>query len=481
MSAVYDPSGGGRRPARASMLRQELQLLRREGLAHWALIALTLLLVTAALNARALLDVQARTAAALEDEAAETTRALAAQAARGVATATSPGGVGYSVLTKPVVLPTAALGALAVGQSELLPAWYSVTARGAHLFLTRNEPDNPLRLAVGNFDPAFVIIWLLPLVVIALSFNVVSAERERGVLALALAAGVSPTGFILGKVVARALLVFVSLWIALLAAAFAAGIPLAFAGGVLPLLLWSAIATLYAAFWFALALFVNSRPRASDQNAGLLAGAWLVLVVLLPALTHLAATTVFAAPSRVALTTELREASETADRAAAEARDRYFFDHPELKGDNADRSAYFRSVAESEVSIATAIAPRLAQFEVQAQRQQDLVEVLQFLSPATMTWQSLTALAGSDGARHREFRGQTIAFHERWSAFFREPLLRGATLTPMAYAALPQFEFNEPPLSRTLPRVLPVLLALLLVSLLLGTVSVWRLRRFPIV
>ncbi len=107
--------------------------------------------------------------------------------------------------------------------------------------------------------------------------------------------------------------------------------------------------------------------------------------------------------------------------------------------------------------------------------------MLQFLSPATMTWQSLTALAGSDGARHREFRGQTIAFHERWSAFFREPLLRGATLTPMAYAALPQFAFNEPPLSSTLPRVLPVLAALLLLSLLLGTVSVWRLRRFPIV
>jgi hypothetical protein len=51
----------------------------------------------------------------------------------------------------------------------------------------------------------------------------------------------------------------------------------------------------------------------------------------------------------------------------------------------------------------------------------------------------------------------------------------------MAYAALPQFAFNEPPLSSTLPRVLPVLAALLLLSLLLGTVSVWRLRRFPIV
>jgi ABC-2 type transport system permease protein len=464
-----------------AMLRQELQLLRREGLAPWALIALTLLLVAAALNGRALLGVQARTAAALEAEAAETTLALAAQAGRGVATAISPGVVGYSVLNKPVVLPAAPLGALAIGQAELLPAWYPVTARGPHHFLARNEPDNPLRLAVGNFDAAFVIVWLLPLVVIALSFNVVSAERERGVLALALAAGSSPAGFILGKVAARALLVFVSLWLALLAAALAAGVPLGRAAGALPLLLWFTGATLYAAFWFALALFVNSRPRASDQNAGLLAGAWLVLVVLLPALTHLAATTVFAAPSRVALTTELREASESADRAAAAARDQYFFDHPEMQGGDPDRSAYFRSVAESELSVATAMAPLLAQFEVQARRQQGLVEVLQFLSPGTMTWQSLTALAGSDGARHREFRGQTLAFHERWSAFFREPLLSGATLTPVAYAALPRFEFDEPPLVSTLPRVLPALAALLVLSLLLGAVSVRRLRRFPVV
>jgi ABC-2 type transport system permease protein len=464
----------------AAMLRQELQLLRREGLAPWALIALTLLLVSAALNGRALLGVQARTAAALEDEVAQTTLALAAQAGRGVPTAIAPGAVGYSVLSEPAVLPAAPLGALAIGQNELLPAWYPVTARGPHHFLGRNEPDNPLRLSVGNFDTAFVIVWLLPLVVIALSFNVVSAERERGVLALALAAGASPAGFILGKVAARALLVFVSLWLALLAAALAAGVPLGRAAGALPLLLWFTGATLYAAFWFALALFVNSRPRASDQNAGLLAGAWLVLVVLLPALTHLAATTVFAAPSRVELTTELREASETADRAAAAARDQYFFDHPEMQGGELDRTAYFQSVASSELSIAKAMAPLLGRFEVQAQRQQGLVEVLQYLSPGTMTWQSLTALAGSDGTRHREFRAQTLAFHERWSAFFREPLMRGAALTPASYAALPQFGFAEPPLSRTLSRVLPALGVLLALSLLLGAVSIRRLRRFPV-
>ncbi len=473
--------GAGRGPASVTRLRQELHLLRREGLAPWALVALTLLLVAAALNGRALLGVQAGTAAALEDEVAQTTRALADQAGRGIATAVSPGIVGYSVLSEPAVLPAAPLGALAIGQGDLLPSWYPVTARGPYHFLARSEPENPLRLSVGNFDAAFVIVWLLPLVVIALSFNLVSAERERGVLAVAVAAGASPVDFILGKLAARALLVFGSLWIALLAAALAAGVPPGNAAGALPLLLWLAGATLYAAFWFALALFVNSRPRASDQNASLLAGAWLVLVILAPALTNLAATTVFAAPSRVALTTELREASEEADRAAAASRDQYFFDHPEMAGGEMDRTAYFQSVAQSELSISRAMAPLLAQFDVQARRQQGLVEVLQFLSPGTMTWQSLTTLAGSDGARHREFHAQALAFHERWSGFFREPLMRGATLTPADYAALPQFGFQEPPLGQTLSRALPALAVLLALTLLLGGIAIRRLRRFPVV
>jgi hypothetical protein len=59
------------------------------------------------LNGRALLGVQARTAATLEDEVGQTTRALADQAGRGVATAVSPGVVGYSVLSEPAVLPPA--------------------------------------------------------------------------------------------------------------------------------------------------------------------------------------------------------------------------------------------------------------------------------------------------------------------------------------------------------------------------------------
>ncbi|MCU0759236.1 MAG: DUF3526 domain-containing protein [Steroidobacteraceae bacterium] len=467
-------AGGG------SMLRREWQLLRREGLAPWALVALALLLLAAALNGRALLGAHGATAAALQEETESTLKALADQAARGVPTATSPGAVGYSVLAEPALLPRAPLGALAIGQGDLLPFHYAVTARGPYTFLTRTEPDNSLRLATGNFDAAFVIVWLLPLVVIALSFGIVSAERERGVLAIAVVSGTSAPRFVVGKLLARAALVVGALWVAIVAAALVAGVPVGRPEGALPLLAWLVVATLYAAFWFALALWVNAVPRSSDQNASLLAGAWLVLVILAPALTNLAATTVFAAPSRVELTTELREATEAADREAAADRDQYFFDHPEMQGGEMDRTAYFQSVARTEASISKAMAPLLERFEVQALRQQGLVEVLQYLSPATLAWQSLTALAGSDGARHREFRAQAVAFQGGWSEFFASRLMRGASLGPADYAALPRFRFAEPATASVLARVALPLAVLALLVALLAWLALRRLRRLPV-
>jgi hypothetical protein len=58
--------------------------------------------------------------------------------------------------------------------------------------------------------------------------------------------------------------------------------------------------------------------------------------------------------------------------------------------------------------------------------------------------------------------------------------MRGATLAPADYAALPQFAFREPPLGGTLARALPALAMLLALTLLLGGVALRRLRRFPV-
>jgi ABC-2 type transport system permease protein len=146
-----------------------------------------------------------------------------------------------------------------------------------------------------------------------------------------------------------------------------------------------------------------------------------------------------------------------------------------------DRTAYFQSVARSEASISKAMAPLLERFEVQARRQQRLVEVLQYLSPGTLTWQSLTALAGSDGARHREFRAQAVAFHGDWSGFFASRLMREASLAPADYAALPRFRFAEPATGAVLARLALPLAVLALLVALLAWLALRRLRRYPVV
>ncbi len=459
---------------------EEMRLLRREGVAPWALVGLLLLIAAAALNGRALLAAQDAASASLAAEAATLVEALAAQAARGVPAARDPGSVGFSVLTRPVALPQATLAPLAIGQGDLLPARYELTARGAHQFLVRTELDSPLRLSVGNFDVAFVIVWLLPLLAIGLSYGIVSAERERGVLALAVAAGASPVRFVLGKWGSRLLLVIACVWLATLLAG-AAGGALTRPGAWILLAIWSLAGTLYAMFWFALALWVNAGTGGSERNATVLTGAWLVFVILAPAMTNLAATTAFAAPSRINLTTELREATEAADREAAAARDRYFFDHPEMQGGEMDKRAYFASVARSEQRIAGEMLPMLLAFDVQALRQQRLVSLLQYLSPGTLTYQVLTALAGSDGARHRLFRTQVLRFHEQWSRFFVARLDAGRDLTADDYARLPTFVFTEPPLAESLRQVAPPLLALALIVTALFAGALRRLRRLVVV
>ena len=462
-------------------LRHEWRLILRQGGVLSMLGVFAVLLAAAALNGSLLEKQRAGNSAAALAEATTLRDALQAQAARGVAAATSAGSVGYSVLQQPVALPRASLAALAIGQSDLLPGDYLITARGAHQFLSTVQIDNPLRLSVGGFDAAFVIVWLLPLVVIAVSFDLVSGDRERGVLALAVAQGAPLRRLMLRKFAMRVAVVAVPLVLATLLAAVVGQVPLQTFSGALLLGVWLCACLLYAAFWFALALFINSVPRASDHNAALLAGLWLLFVVVAPTLTNLVATAALPAPSRVALTTELREATEAADRAAAAARDQYFFDHPEMQNGDVDRTAYFQSVAVSERQVSAAMQPLLAAFDLQADRQRALVGTLQYLSPGTMTYQLLTSLGASDGSRHRSFRRQTLAYHQRWTAFFSTRLERNVLLTVADYAALPQFRFAERPVSVQLRDALGPLLTLASASLLLFLVALRRLRRYPAV
>jgi len=199
-----------------TVLRNEWRLLRADRALAVVLGVFALLFAYALANGLAWVDFQEETLAAAREGNAERVETLEAELQR-IADGGQPSSPfrdprSPSVLGGPsgaqtAVLDPGPLTALAVGQSDLLPYYYDVSIRtNESSFLQNGEIENPLNLLVGRFDLAFVVVYLLPLLILALSFNVLSGEREQGTLALTLAQPVSARGVVSAKLAFRAIL-----------------------------------------------------------------------------------------------------------------------------------------------------------------------------------------------------------------------------------------------------------------------------------
>jgi len=181
-----------------------------------------------------------------------------------------------------VSMPPAALGRLAIGQSDLYPYYFKVSTNSNQTFLNNDEVENPVHLLAGRFDLAFVILYLFPLVILAFSYNIVSAEKEAGTLAMTLAQPVTLRKVVLAKVALRATFVIALATILSVAGVVIGGANIFAEGALIRLLFWIGVTTAYGAFWFALAIGINALGRHSATNAMTLAGLWLLFVVIVP-------------------------------------------------------------------------------------------------------------------------------------------------------------------------------------------------------
>jgi ABC-2 type transport system permease protein len=344
-------------------------------------------------------------------------------------------------------LPPSALAAFSIGQSDVLTRTFKI-----QLDLQRtleDEPDiqNPLALFTGRIDFAFVIIYLLPLLVLALSFNVLSAERENGTLALLFSQPISLGTVIGGKLTVR----FLVIALIVIAASL-----VVFIGGVLPVTpenvssadlagrlgLWIFASLAYALLWFALAALVNAIGKNSATNAMILAACWLLFLVIIPSVLNAAAATLYPIPSRVEFINSQREAGAAANARTAKRMEKFYFDHPELAKDTAAKDNDF--AIEYLLSLddeAQSLAPVTEKFKTQLARQHSAVQSLRFLSPAILMHDVLTRLAGTDTGRYQDFVNQTQRFQETWVAYFRPIAFAREAVTN--YRALPVFEHND--------------------------------------
>jgi len=393
---------------------------------------------------------------------------------------TNAGAVGAET-SKYIALPPTGLAALSIGQSDIQLNYVPVSL-ATTLDITKNlELENPVNLAAGSFDIAFVVIFLLPIFILAMSYDLLSSEQERGTLAMILAHPISIRELMASKIISRAAVMLAVVLSFGVIALLTVGTALDTADTWMRFGLWIVATLLYLAFWFALAVLVNVYGKNSASNGTVLAGIWLILVVIVPQLVSMLATTIYPAPSRMELTIAAREAQTEAEKNFMSKLDEYYYDHLEFVPEGDKKAMDFLTLAQANNnSIEKAVRPLYDNFQDQLNKQEALVQRFQYVSPAIMMQLALNEISGTSADRYENFLNQVYDFHDEWKEYFSTKFLQRYPLKPADYENFPGFDYSEEPFSVVVARLVPSLLGMLILFLGVVIVPFMALRKYQV-
>jgi ABC-2 type transport system permease protein len=379
-------------------------------------------------------------------------------------------------------LPDRPLALAAVGLSDLYPPAFKVSAGSKDSFLFVDEIANPSHLLSGSFDLAFVLVYLYPLLLLALSYNILSGEQEQGTLALTAASSARLTTVLAGKLAVRAGGVIAAAVLGSAALLFRMGFRIEGANSLLALGLLSLAIAIYGLFWVALALVVNSLRRDSAFNAVALVMAWVLLVLVAPAAMNAAAQALYPAPARAEMVLAVRTAAIDAerDRAATEARYREEHRNP---GDSPRTGSGAITDERSKLTLAVTVAADsradavLASQEDRIREQRRLSDRLSLLAPPALVNDAIAELAGNGHTRWDDYLSRIGEFHGRWRSFFVDRAARGQALSSADYPDFPRFEPSDSGSGWFASSTLRVLLSLAWVGAVAIALLAWADRR----
>ena len=358
------------------------------------------------------------------------------------------------------LLPPAPLGALAAGQSDVYPNYIKVTARNLDSLVTGDQVEHPLAVASGQLDVAFIVLFFYPLLIFAVSFDLTATERDRGTLRMLLAKPVRLRDLVVGKMLARALLLslpVIAIPVAIMTTAEAVAVQASFASFAA----WMVAVLAYGSIWYGIALIVNARGWNAAANALVLAGIWLLFAIVGPATINLLIAVVYPMPSRVEAAVEARAATQDATVQGSRQLGQFLQDHPTSANVGREGMRQFAALqAARDRQIADRLQAVEAAFDAQLRRQRRLASWLSVLSPTMVAQQVLLESAGTSASRFEHFERSAAAFQERWKAYFEPRVLDAATLNETDVLEAPTFAYIERPAAAVLRTVVAAIIAM---------------------
>jgi ABC-2 type transport system permease protein len=329
---------------------------------------------------------------------------------------------------------------IAIGLRDVQPFNVKVRLLALHGQLYDADLSNPLLAAFGNFDLSFVLVFLTPILVIAVSYDVLSSERERGTWELIRAQPSRPLHVIGLKLLTRLSVILAALVVLIMLAAVLLRLPFdeRFAGVVL-------LTALYLAVWAGAALLVVALGRSSDFNLVALFGLWLVWSVLGPALVNVVASMRYPVPEAMELTVRQRHGYHTSwDRPVRDVMESFYRRYPEWRGapvpeDRYSNAWYYamqqRGDDEAE-PLATAYVDTL-------ERKSRWTARALVLSPPATFQLALNAIARTDLDSHLAYLASVAEYHERLKRHFFPIVFNTISVRSVRWADAPRHWFRD--------------------------------------
>lgn len=327
---------------------------------------------------------------------------------------------------------------LSLGNRSYSPQIQRIRLLGLESQLYDGESHNPENAVAGHFDYAFVVVFLLPLLCIALSHDLGPAERASGRMALLQTLMRSKTRFWLRRLGLRWLIAWTSVTLPLLVWTLMLALPLT------TFIVVAVIVAAYAMLWTLLSglLSLRSGQPSANANATLSMTLWLLFIVVLPTAAgfFIASRNPVIPGAEIALT-HRKLVHDAWDQSKENTFEAFFQAYPAWQDTPPVLSRFhwkwyyaFQHVADMKVM-------KLVSAREQALIERDLQgRTLGWILPSIGLQFMLDDIAGNNLQHRLEYRAQVRDFHTALRHYYYPYLFNDKPFNSEDFAGIPNFE-----------------------------------------
>lgn len=343
------------------------------------------------------------------------------------ALAMSPVGVGWTKhFTYYVTNETPALAGLCLGQRDLYPVYYGFNVTDLARQVNTGELANPMKLLTGNFDLSYVIVFLFPLLIVALFYNLYASEKEGGTLSLLQSQPVGLGMILVSKGLLRVLIVLFLATALLLLGFLLQGISLAQNVGLF--VEWLTLIYAYCLLWMGLMAAIIWMRRSAALSAMLGLGVWLIFTLITPAMINLVVQSKKPLPNKANVIHTVRALNDQNwESPKSFVLDQFYEQYPEYNdGDTVDFNKWYYASVTLLDKKANALKSSM---EEQISERNALLSQWEWLAPAAMVHERLSRMSGTDRQSHLRFVEQVHLYHRDIKNLYYDRIFAGQQFT----------------------------------------------------